>query len=313
MVGGDIMHILLTGGTGFIGSELIKQLVGHQITVLTRSPNTAKNKLKHTDFSNINYIDNLSAWQDLNHIDAVINLAGEPIAHKRWTAIQKHNICQSRWETTQSIVSLIKASSSPPDCFISGSAVGYYGDKQQHIVTEKTSPEIDNDSFTHNVCKTWEDIAQQAYNPSTRVCIIRTGIVLGVQGGALSAMLPPFRFGVGGKLGNGNQYMPWIHIQDVVRAILHLLMTQKARGIFNLCAPHPVQNKYFSLLLAKTLHRPCLITTPKWLLKLIMGESSVILFDSVRAKPRQLTKIGFTFTFSRLEPALKQILLASSR
>lgn len=312
MAEGDIMHILLTGGTGFIGSELIKQLVGHQITVLTRSPHTAKNKLKHTDFSNINYIDNLSAWQDLNHIDAVINLAGEPIAQKRWTAIQKHNICQSRWETTQSIVSLIKASSSPPGCFISGSAVGYYGDKKQHIVTENTSAEATNDSFTHHVCKTWESIAQQA-SSSTRVCIIRTGIVLGVQGGALSAMLPPFRFGVGGKLSSGNQYMPWIHIQDAVRAIRYLLIQQEARGIFNLCAPHPVQNKRFSLLLAKTLHRPCIITTPKWLLKLIMGESSNILFDSARAKPKHLTEIGFTFTFSHLEPALKQILLVSSR
>ncbi|MBD1575881.1 MULTISPECIES: TIGR01777 family oxidoreductase [Vibrio] len=302
------MHILLTGGTGFIGSELIKHLVDHHITVLTRSSDQAKSKLKHADFSNIDYVSCLSTWHNLDHIDAIINLAGEPIATKRWTESQKQKICHSRWDITQQIVSLIKASQHPPHTLISGSAVGYYGDQKQHVVMENTPPIVINHSFAHHVCQQWENIAMQASSTKTRVCIIRTGIVLGSQGGALLAMLPPFRFGVGGKLGRGNQYMPWIHIQDEVRAITYLLQQSQTSGTFNLCAPHPVPNKHFSRLLAKTLRRPCLISTPQWVFKLIMGESRAILFDSVRAKPKHLTEIGFIFTYSRLEPALKQLL-----
>ncbi|OEF24001.1 TIGR01777 family oxidoreductase [Vibrio rumoiensis] len=300
------MHILLTGGTGFIGCELIKHLTGHQITVLTRSPKNAKEKLRHADFSNIDYIDTLSAFTDLNHIDAVINLAGEPIAHKRWSEAQKERICSSRWVVTQQLVDLIKQSATPPYCFISGSAVGIYGDKKyQHIYeNSKTASQ----GFPYSVCNQWEEIAKQAASDKTKVCLLRTGIVLGPYGGALKAMLPPFKLGVGGKLGSGDQYMPWIHIQDAARAIAYLLFSSKAEGVFNLSAPHPVTNHDFSQTLAKCLKRPCLFSTPRWLLNLIMGESAELVFDSVRAKPKHLTEIGFIFTFSHLEPALKQVL-----
>lgn len=299
------MHILLTGGTGFIGCELIKHLTGHQITVCTRYPKRAQEKLRHADFSNINYMSNLSTLTDLNNIDAVINLAGEPIAHKRWSPTQKDKICSSRWELTRQIVDLIKASSSPPSCFISGSAVGIYGDKKNQHVYENTP--IASHGFPYVVCKKWEDIANEAESSQTRVCILRTGIVIG-NGGALKAMLTPFKMGIGGKLGHGEQYMPWIHIQDEARAIAYLLNTPKASGVFNLTAPHPVTNKTFSQALAQGVNRPCAFSSPKWLMKLVMGESSQLIFDSVRAKPKHLTEIGFIFTFSHLEPALKQVL-----
>ncbi|MCF7354371.1 TIGR01777 family oxidoreductase [Vibrio sp. CK2-1] len=299
------MHILITGGTGFIGCELIKHLTGHQITVLTRSQKKAKSALRHADFSNIDYINKLSNFSDLNHIDIVINLAGEPIAAKRWSSTQKQKICHSRWNTTQQLVDLIKKSSSPPKCLISGSAVGIYGDKDKQQVYENTP--LAKGGFPFKVCQQWESIALQVQSDKTRVCLLRTGIVLGTEGGALAAMLPPFKLGVGGKMGTGEQYMPWIHLQDAARAIAYLANHHKANGIFNLSAPHPVTNLAFSYSLAKTLKRPAIMTTPQWMMKLIMGESSQLLFDSVRAKPKHLTELGFIFTFSHLEPALKQI------
>ncbi|WP_105902490.1 TIGR01777 family oxidoreductase [Vibrio gangliei] len=300
------MHILMTGGTGFIGTELVKHFTGHQITILTRSPKRAKKALKHADFSNINYINNLSDFADLNHIDMVINLAGEPIADKRWNTQQKDKICNSRWGTTEQLVTLIKKSSQPPKCLISGSAVGIYGDKKHHQVYENAK--LADSGFPFKVCHHWEKLALQAESENTRVCILRTGIVLGTQGGALHKMLPPFKFGLGAKLGSGEQYMPWIHLQDAARAIAYLAQHSKASGIFNLCAPHPVTNAVFTECLARSLKRPAFITSPKWLMNIMMGESAQLLFDSVRAKPKHLTELGFTFTFSHLEPALKQLL-----
>ncbi|HAS6064617.1 TPA: TIGR01777 family protein [Vibrio vulnificus] len=300
------MKILLTGGTGFIGSELLKALSSHHVVLLTRDVDLAKQKLQSTDLGNIRYIADLSAFRDFNDFDAVINLAGEPIADKRWTESQKQRICDSRWHITEQIVALIHASAKPPSVFISGSAVGYYGDQQDHPFDECLH--VHSAGFTHTVCAHWEQIAKRAQSESTRVCLLRTGVVLGLNGGALKKMLPPYRFGLGGPLGSGKQFLPWIHLQDMVRAIVFLLETPHAQGVYNLCAPHPVSNREFSQTLAKTLKRPHLLSTPKWLMTLAMGESSCLLFDSIRAKPKRLTEIGFTFLFSRVEPALKNIL-----
>ncbi|HAS6347886.1 TIGR01777 family oxidoreductase [Vibrio sp. IRLE0018] len=300
------MKILLTGGTGFIGSELLKALSSHHVVLLTRDVDLAKQKLQSTDLGNIRYIADLSAFRDFNDFDAVINLAGEPIADKRWTESQKQRICDSRWQITEQIVALIHASAKPPSVFISGSAVGYYGDQQDHPFDECLH--VHSAGFTHTVCAHWEQIAKRAQSESTRVCLLRTGVVLGLNGGALKKMLPPYRFGLGGPLGSGKQFLPWIHLQDMVRAIVFLLETPHAQGVYNLCAPHPVSNREFSQTLAKTLKRPHLLSTPKWLMTLAMGESSCLLFDSIRAKPKRLTEIGFTFLFSRVEPALKNIL-----
>lgn len=300
------MQILLTGGTGFIGSELLKSLITYQVVLLTRSPDKAKQTLCHTDHGNITYITSLDHYQDLNQFDAVINLAGEPIAGRRWSGRQKKRICSSRWETTEKIVELIHASTEPPAVFISGSAVGLYGDQQEHPFDE--SLHTYHEGFTHHVCSTWESLALRAASENTRVCLLRTGLVLGTRGGALKAMLPAFRLGAGTILGNGKQYMPWIHIQDMVRGIVYLLDTSHAKGEFNFCAPHPVNNREFSKTLGKVLKRPVLLYTPRWLFNILMGEASCLLFDSIRAKPKHLTELGFNFCFSRLEPALKNLL-----
>lgn len=300
------MRILLTGGSGFIGKELLKHLATHQIVLLTRNVDNTKRLIKHADLGNVRYITTLDDFHDLNDFDAVINLAGEPIADKRWTRAQKKRICQSRWSLTEKLVELMHASTQPPGVFISGSAVGYYGDQQQHPFDE--SLHVHNNGFPHQVCAEWEAIAKRARSDDTRVCLLRTGLVLGHDGGALAKMLLPYKLGLGGPIGNGKQYWPWIHILDMVRGIVYLLETTHAHGAFNFCAPHSVTNRHFSGTLAKTLRRPHLLFTPKWALKLAMGESSVLLFDSVRAKPKRLTELGFQFSYSRLEPALKNLL-----
>ncbi|CAM4013604.1 TIGR01777 family oxidoreductase [Vibrio neonatus] len=300
------MRILITGGTGFIGRSLIKQLIPHQMTILTRDCDKAAEQLKHVNPNCLQFIDSLQSFNCLSEFDAVINLAGEPIVDKRWSEQQKQRICDSRWGLTQQLVELIHQSSTPPKVFISGSAVGIYGDQKQLIVDENSPYQAKG--FPNYVCQKWEEIAKQAQSPSTRVITIRTGIVLGTQGGALNKMLLPYKLGVGGPIGAGQQYMPWIHIEDMVRAIQFLLETQTAQGVFNMVAPHPITNKEFSQTLAKTLSRPHVLFTPKFVLKLALGESSCLLFDSVKAKPKHLTELGFTFTYSRVQPALQHLL-----
>ena len=187
------MKVLLTGGTGFIGRELLKHLTTHEVVLLTREPRHAKMVLSHTDMGNVTYISSLDDFHHLNDFDAVINLAGEPIANKRWTKKQKKNICDSRWKLTETLVELIHASTTPPEVFISGSAVGYYGDQQEHPFDE--SLHVNCQGFPHHVCSKWEQIANRARSEMTRVCILRTGVVLAPQGGALLKMLPPYRLG----------------------------------------------------------------------------------------------------------------------
>lgn len=301
------MQILITGATGFIGTTLLKSLSTHQLVLLTRDRAKAKQKLAHIDHGNIRYIGELEELADLNEFDAVINLAGEPIADKRWTQKQKERICYSRWVTTEKLVALCNASSTPPNVFISGSAVGYYGD-QKHTECDEDQV-VDIDTFPHRVCAQWENIALGAQSQHTRVCLLRTGVVLAPHGGALKKMLLPYQLGLGGPIAQGEQFMAWIHMQDMVQAIMYLLEHPKAQGPFNLCAPHPVTNREFSKTLAQTLSRPHVLFTPKWLIRLLMGESADLLCDSTCAKPKRLTEIGFQFTYPRLKPALKQLLL----
>ncbi|GAD78278.1 TIGR01777 family oxidoreductase [Vibrio ezurae] len=300
------MHILITGGTGFIGRALIKQLIPHQITLLTRDCEHAAKQLKHINPRSLQFIHSLESLNCLSGFDAVINLAGEPIVDKRWSEAQKKRISESRWNLTQKLVDLIQRSSTPPSVFISGSAVGIYGDQKQLIVDENSTYQATG--FPNTVCQKWEDIANMAQSASTRVITLRTGIVLGQEGGALEKMLLPYKWGLGGPIGAGQQYMPWIHIEDMVRAIQFLLDKDTASGAFNMVAPHPITNKEFSQVLAKTLSRPHFLFTPKFILKLALGESSCLLFDSIKAKPKRLTEQGFTFTYSRIHPALQHLL-----
>ena len=289
------MQILITGGTGLIGRHLIPRLLelGHQVTVVTRSPDKARQLLD----SRVALWKGLEDRQNLNDIDAVVNLAGEPIADKRWTAQQKERLCQSRWSITQKLADLINASETPPAALISGSAAGYYGDLGEVVVTEEEPP---HNEFTHKLCARWEQIACSAQSDKTRVCLLRTGVVLAPEGGILAKMIPPFRLGLGGPIGNGRQYLAWIHIDDMVNGILWLL-DNDLRGPFNMVSPYPVRNEQFAHALGHALNRPTVI-------RLLMGESSVLVLGGQRALPKRLEAAGFSFRWYDLEEALADVI-----
>ena len=281
------MKILLTGGTGLIGRHLIPRLLelGHSVTVSTR----------HPDFEGHHH---------LNDIDAVINLAGEPIADKRWTAEQKQRLCHSRWDLTQRLVGLIHASDTPPSVLISGSAIGYYGDLGEVVVTEEEPP---HNEFTHKLCARWEQIACEAQSERTRVCLLRTGVVLAPRGGILGKMTPAFKLGLGGPIGSGRQYLAWIHIDDMVNGILWLL-DNDLRGPFNMVSPYPVHNEQFAHALGHALNRPAIFRVPAAAIRLLMGESAVLVLGGQRALPKRLEAAGFAFRWYDLEEALKDVL-----
>lgn len=295
------MNILVTGGTGLIGRHLVPRLLvfGHNVTVVTRAPQKAHSRLDQR----VNVWKGLSDAQDLDEFDAVINLAGEPIADKRWTTAQKQRLCQSRWQITQRLVTLIKASDNPPSVLISGSATGYYGDLGEVVVTEEEPP---HNEFTHKLCAKWEHIACRAQSDKTRVCLLRTGVVLAPDGGILAKMLPLFRTGLGGPMGNGRQYLAWIHIDDMVNGILWLL-NNDLRGPFNMVAPYPVRNEQFTHTLGHVLSRPAMIRVPAAAIKLMMGESAVLVLGGQRALPKRLEESGFGFRWFDLAEALHDV------
>ncbi|HEM8610559.1 TPA: TIGR01777 family oxidoreductase [Citrobacter amalonaticus] len=295
------MKILVTGGTGLIGGHLVPRLqeLGHQVTVLTRRRDTAREKLN----DRVTLWDTLEDKQNLDGFDAVINLAGEPIADKRWTTEQKDRLCQSRWRITQKLADLINASETPPSVLISGSATGYYGDLGEVVVTEEEPP---HNEFPHKLCARWEQIACKAQSDKTRVCLLRTGVVLAPKGGILGKMVPPFRLGLGGPIGNGRQYLAWIHIDDMVNAILWLL-DNDLRGPFNMVSPYPVRNEQFAHALGHALQRPAILRVPATVIRLLMGESSVLVLGGQRALPKRLEAAGFPFRWYDLEEALSDV------
>ena len=296
------MQILITGGTGLIGRHLIPRLLelGHQITVVTRTPDKARQILD----SRVTIWKGLEDQHNLNGIEAVINLAGEPIADKRWTAEQKERLCQSRWVITQKLVDLIRASDTPPAVLISGSAAGYYGDLGEVVVTEEEPP---HNEFTHKLCAQWENIASSAQSDRTRVCLLRTGVVLAPAGGILAKMVPPFRLGLGGPIGNGRQDLAWIHIDDMVNGIIWLL-DNDLHGPFNMVSPYPVRNEQFAHALGHALNRPAIVRVPATAMRLLMGESSVLVLGGQRALPKRLEAAGFAFRWYDLEEALADVL-----
>lgn len=296
------MKILLTGGSGLIGRHLIPQLLarGHDIIVSTRHPEAARSRLD----ARVILWHGFDGQRHLNDIDAVINLAGEAIADKRWTTAQKQRLCHSRWDTTQKLVALFNASTHPPSVLLSGSATGYYGDPGEQVMTEEDLP---HHSFTHQLCARWEHLACDAQSDHTRVCLLRTGIVLAADGGALAKMVPLFKRGLGGTVGNGRQYLPWIHIADLVNAILWLL-DKPLQGPFNLVSPYPAHNEQFSHALARALNRPLFLRIPALLLRAIMGESAIMVLGGQHALPKRLEASGFHFRWYNLDEALSNVL-----
>lgn len=295
------MNILITGASGFIGRQLVERLAPHhQLTLLTRSVQQTLRILGNQH----HYLESLDALSDLNHIDAIVNLAGEPIVAKRWSKNQKQRICDSRWDITARLTQLIQQSSNPPKIMVSGSAVGYYGRHDDKLLDESSGAHVE---FSHDICRKWEQEALNANTEQTRVCIIRIGIVLG-KGGALEKMLPPFKLGLGGPIGHGRQGMSWIHVQDLISLIDFLLSQEHCKGVFNATAPNPVSNAVFTKALGKALNRPALITTPPLALRLAMGEMSELLTEGQFVYPKRALEAGFQFQFSDLDNALTDVL-----
>ena len=299
------MHILITGGTGFIGKALCKKLNNWQenpckITVLSRKSEKQAKAACGDSASIIRELKNF-----IEPVDVIINLAGEPIADKRWSEQQKNRIKQSRLSTTAELIEYIKRCDHRPNCFISGSAIGYYGDQGDEILTEDSGF---HQEFTHEICHEWEQLAQQASNLGVRVCLLRTGLVIGPEGGFLKRMLLPFKLGLGGRIADGKQWMSWIHLDDMVNMIVFLITHQQTSGVFNGTAPNPVTNRMFTQTLGKVLNRPTIFPVPAFVLKLALGEMARLLLTGQRVLPKNLEQAGFTFQYPSLEQALSATL-----
>lgn len=296
------MNYFITGGTGLIGSALIEKLLQNKqnkVTVLTRNTNHA---IKQFD-DQVSIVNNM-LLVDFDDVDIIINLAGEAIAGKRWTKNQKDKICHSRWTITEQLVSLIDKAKKPPYLFISGSAIGIYGRQNSNPITEKFNSY--HEEFSSTVCKQWESIATSA-SSTTRVALLRTGIVLAKDKGALAKMLLPFKLGLGGKIAQGNQIMSWIHIEDMINAIIYIIENEALQGPINVTAEQAVTNENFSYSLANSLNRPCLLTTPGFLLKLIFGEMADLLLYGQNVYPEKLKVNNFQFKYKSLDQALNNL------
>jgi len=295
------MKILVTGGTGFIGRALIKKLIAdqHQVTVLTRSASKAFTLFKDTCLIN-EYLFDIPACQAP---EAVVNLAGAPIADRRWSAKRKQLLRSSRIDFTRELVDWLTFHSPRLKVMISGSAIGYYGSQPPELVLSESSPV--QDGFTHRLCLDWENEAKRMEMIGTRVCCLRTGIVLGKNGGALAKMLPAFRLGLGGPIASGQQMMSWVQLEDMVRAILFMLDNEQAQGPFNVTAPIAVSNRVFSESLAHALHRPACLVVPEFVINLMLGEGAELLVKGQNVIPTKLVEMGFSFQYPSLEMALK--------
>lgn len=296
------MRVLITGGTGFVGVRLCERLqsAGHEVLVISRDPERARRRLPENA-----WVDSAVLSAVNQNPEAIVNLAGEPIADKRWSEAQKRRLIDSRVNITRDLVMLCRELETPPRVMVSGSAMGYYGDQGNREVTEQTPAK---DEFAHRLCERWESAARDVEEYGVRLTFLRIGLVLGPGGGTLQRLLPPFKLGLGGRLGSGQQFMPWIHREDLVRTIEFLLEQEALAGPFNASAPHPVTNAEFTRTLARQLKRPALLTVPSLALKLGLGEMSRLLLTGADMRPARLQAAGFTFHFPTLEQALSDIL-----
>ncbi|HZV11625.1 MAG TPA: TIGR01777 family oxidoreductase [Candidatus Kapabacteria bacterium] len=302
------MNIIIAGGSGFIGSTLVNVLQGegHAITVLARNERSANEKLGGK--ARVLPWDGefVGAWAEaVNGADVVVNLAGESIGDGRWSGARKEKILQSRLKATRAIVDAIIKAEKKPSLLINASAVGFYGNVPSGDVDESHAP---GDDFLANVCKEWELEARRAESAGVRVALIRTGIVLSKNGGALPRMLTPFKFFVGGKIGSGNQWMPWIHLVDHIGIITYIINNQSVSGAVNLSAPEPATMKEFARALGKAMHRPSLFPVPGFVLKVMLGKMSSLVLEGQRAVPKKILAAGYVFKFPQLDAALRDVL-----
>lgn len=307
------MLIAIAGGTGFLGQPLATALAaeGHAIVVLTRNSTPrhagsppSPGSLAHVEWRPDGRADSWS--RALEGAAAVINLAGESLASRRWSSAQKVRIVESRRNATTSLVTAIGSLRKPPAVFVSASAIGYYGDRGDEILTEQSAPGSD---FLSNLAVEWERHALQAESPQTRVALVRTGIVLDPHGGALARMVVPFKAFVGGPLGSGRQYMSWIHRGDWLALLRWMITNESAAGPINATAPTPVTNAEFSKQLGRALGRPSLLPAPAFALRVLLGEmADPLLLASQRVLPARAESLGFQFSYPQLGPALDALL-----
>ena len=301
------MKIVIAGGTGFIGSILADRLWNqfHSLVLLSRKPPQEVGVSKKEWFA-WNPPEG-GAWEAaLDGADGVVNLAGEPIAGKRWSTEQKEKLRASRIDATRALVRAIAKVNGKPKFLLNASAVGYYGAHGEENLTESSAAGGD---FLSRLCADWEAEAVKAEAHGIRVARIRTGIVLGKGQGALAKMVPPFKMFLGGPLGSGKQYMPWIHIEDEIGLLLFLIENEKARGAFNGTAPNPVTMDEFAKALGEVLNRPSWVSVPPSALALIAGEMADMLLTGQRAVPDAATKLGYTFKYPAIGAALQSLRL----
>jgi len=298
---------LLAGGTGFIGRALIQTLIREKddLTVLTRQKEIAdRPRLK--PFYLFWDPPGTGIWgKAVQGADGVINLAGEPVAARPWTPDQKKKILESRILTTRAIVDAIEKSGKRPEFLINASAIGYYGDRNDEILTETSAP---GTGFLAEVCEAWEAEARRAENSGVRVVRIRFGMVLESDGGALGKMLPLFRYGLGGPLGNGRQWVSWIHREDLIGLISFAAKNPEVRGILNAVSPNPVSMKEFSKTLGAVLRRPSFLPVPAPALNFLLGERSELMLSSQRVLSQKARECGFRFEHPNLEETLENCL-----
>lgn len=294
------MTIVIAGGSGFLGRKLTKRLEadGHVVSVLTRRPDRASQIEWNPDGSPG------TLPRDLEGKDVVINLAGEGIADARWSPARKAALRSSRVLATRTLVRAIAQCRQPARVFISASAVGYYGPRGDEPVTESAAPGSD---FLAALCVEWEQEARVAASPATRVAIVRTGLPLAKDGGALARMLLPFKLGLGATVAPGDQFMSWIHVDDWTAMLSWLIDNERASGAFNATAPGPVTNRAFTRTLGRVLGRPAVLQAPAFVLRVALGEMATVLVTGQRVVPAAAEQLGFRFTYRTLEPALRSL------
>ena len=291
------MKVLVTGATGFIGNQVVTTLHnnGHQTVVLTRNVQKAEVRLPHScQVFHWDPNEQIIPEEAFDHVNAVIHLAGENIAEGRWTSDKKDRIKDSRVLSTRTLMKGLRKSKIKPDVLVSASAVGIYGDHRDELITEDSDKDC---GWLADVCYLWEKEVSKAQEVEIRTVSLRIGVVLGHDGGAMKKMLPPFRMALGGNLGDGKQWMSWIHVHDLAEMFVHAIENTELKGTYNAVSPHPVTNKIFTETLAKVVNRPVFFSVPRFALKLFLGEMSAILLNSQYVSSDRIWNTGFKFRF----------------